>query len=404
VNRAVERLRENFSKRKVAIGASGLAVAISANAVQSAPVGLAAAISTAAFAVGTVATTSTAIATAATIAMTTLQKAFVTVAIAALASAGIYEAHQASQLRRQNEALQDQQAPVAAQVAQLQSENTRLSNLVTQTKDQKSLSDAQLNELLKLRNQTGQGRAAMAELAKMKSAPTRMPDMSSSVFSNAFAQGISMSEKFRKKEIQAKLGRMHDALQLTDQQTQAISDLMMTNLDRGSQQILNAMLGKPMTPTQQPASPLTEEDSIKALLTPDQLAAYPAFKQSETEESVKKSAQSELSLITSDSDLTADQQQQALAVLYQLKLNQASNPDPQNAINQARASGNIGDLMSLQTQKAQQNLNDELKALDGILAPDQLKAYQQKQQDMLDVQAGAMKMFAPPASNSAAQQ
>ncbi|HZL13762.1 MAG TPA: sigma-70 family RNA polymerase sigma factor, partial [Verrucomicrobiae bacterium] len=41
VSRAVERLREFFSKRNVTIGASGLAVLISANAVQAAPVGLA---------------------------------------------------------------------------------------------------------------------------------------------------------------------------------------------------------------------------------------------------------------------------------------------------------------------------------------------------------------------------
>lgn len=42
VNRAVERLRELFSKRNVTIGASGLTVLISANAVQAAPIGLAA--------------------------------------------------------------------------------------------------------------------------------------------------------------------------------------------------------------------------------------------------------------------------------------------------------------------------------------------------------------------------
>jgi len=41
VSRAVERLREFFSKRKVTIGVSGLVVLISANAIQAAPVGLA---------------------------------------------------------------------------------------------------------------------------------------------------------------------------------------------------------------------------------------------------------------------------------------------------------------------------------------------------------------------------
>ena len=39
VSRAVERLREFFAKRGVTVGASGLVVVISANAVQAAPVG-----------------------------------------------------------------------------------------------------------------------------------------------------------------------------------------------------------------------------------------------------------------------------------------------------------------------------------------------------------------------------
>jgi len=46
VSRAVERLREFFSKRGVTVGASGLVVVLSANAVQAAPVGLATSVST----------------------------------------------------------------------------------------------------------------------------------------------------------------------------------------------------------------------------------------------------------------------------------------------------------------------------------------------------------------------
>ncbi|HKI68091.1 MAG TPA: sigma-70 family RNA polymerase sigma factor, partial [Verrucomicrobiae bacterium] len=75
VSRAVERLREFFTKRGVTIGVAGLASAISLNAVQSAPIGLAATISAAAVLAGTTAVT-TATATKA-IAMTTLQKAIV---------------------------------------------------------------------------------------------------------------------------------------------------------------------------------------------------------------------------------------------------------------------------------------------------------------------------------------
>src|SRR5437773_6097616 len=53
VSRAVERLREFFAKRGITVGASGLVVVISANAVQAAPVGLAATIATTATLAGT---------------------------------------------------------------------------------------------------------------------------------------------------------------------------------------------------------------------------------------------------------------------------------------------------------------------------------------------------------------
>src|SRR5947209_2973074 len=48
VSRAIERLREFFAKRGVSVGASGLVVVIAANAVEAAPIGLAATISNAA--------------------------------------------------------------------------------------------------------------------------------------------------------------------------------------------------------------------------------------------------------------------------------------------------------------------------------------------------------------------
>src|SRR2546426_9861808 len=83
VSRAVERLREFFAKRGVTVGASGLVIVISANAVQAAPVGLAVTISTAAALAGTtIATTATATATKA-IAMTTLQKTLITASVIA---------------------------------------------------------------------------------------------------------------------------------------------------------------------------------------------------------------------------------------------------------------------------------------------------------------------------------
>jgi hypothetical protein len=164
VSRAVERLHEFFSKRNVTIGASGLAVLISANAVQAAPAGLAATISTAAALAGTtIATTSTATAIK-TIAMTTIQKALITTTLAVVAGAGIYEARQASTLRSQNQTFQQQQATLTEQIAQLKSDNEGLSNRVAQASRLPSLSSERLRELLKLRGEVGALRRQQREL------------------------------------------------------------------------------------------------------------------------------------------------------------------------------------------------------------------------------------------------
>lgn len=87
VNRGVEKLREKLAKRGLTAGTAGLAGAISVNAVQAAPVGLAATISTAALS-GAV---STALATTSFLAMTVMKKAVAAIAIAALAGTAMYQ-------------------------------------------------------------------------------------------------------------------------------------------------------------------------------------------------------------------------------------------------------------------------------------------------------------------------
>lgn len=159
VSRAVERLREYFSKRNVTIGASGLVLLISANAVQAAPVGLALTISAAVVA-GTVVTTSTTVAIAKTIAMTTLQKTVIVATAAVFAGAGVYQAKQVASARSEIQALQQQQAPLASQISQLQLERdeatNRLAGLLAENARLKSLSSEHETELLKLRGQVAQ--------------------------------------------------------------------------------------------------------------------------------------------------------------------------------------------------------------------------------------------------------
>lgn len=103
VSRAIDRLRENFAKRGVTAGAAGLAGAISANAVQAAPVGLAATYSIAALTCTSATVTSTQV-----LAMTTLQKTLTTATITVLAGFGIYQTRQVSHLRQEVERLEQQ--------------------------------------------------------------------------------------------------------------------------------------------------------------------------------------------------------------------------------------------------------------------------------------------------------
>ncbi len=166
VSRAVERLREFFAKRGVTVGTGGLAVVISANAVQAAPVGLTVAISTAAVLTGkTLATAATVTATKA-ITMTAIQKSIVTATIAVLTGAGIYEARQASQLRAQVRTLQQQQAPLAEQIQQLQGERENSARQIAALREDYERLNKNSNELLRLRGEVGVLRRSNQELAQ----------------------------------------------------------------------------------------------------------------------------------------------------------------------------------------------------------------------------------------------
>ncbi|HUD45362.1 MAG TPA: sigma-70 family RNA polymerase sigma factor [Candidatus Baltobacteraceae bacterium] len=183
VNRAVERLRDHFSKRNIAIDASGLAAVVSANAVQAAPVGLAATMSAAAALAGTAAHASTLVAASKAIALTLLQKAAITATLALVAGAGIYEARQAAQFRAQYQALQRQQTSLAEQIQQLQSQRDEATNRLASlfAENERMKSGQTTTELLKLRGEAGRMRDQLQGLpatrvALLKRMLDKMPE------------------------------------------------------------------------------------------------------------------------------------------------------------------------------------------------------------------------------------
>jgi len=189
VSRAVERLREFFAKRGVTVGASGLVVVISTNAVQAAPVGLATTISTAAALAGTAITPTATVVVAKAIAMNTLQKAILAATLVVAGGTGIYEARQAWQLREQVQTLRQQQAPLTDQIAQLRSDNEGLSNQLARANKSPSLSSDRLRELLRLRGEIGALRQRQRELEQtLAAAQSKAPQLAGQPAAGVTAQ------------------------------------------------------------------------------------------------------------------------------------------------------------------------------------------------------------------------
>jgi RNA polymerase sigma factor (sigma-70 family) len=136
VSRALDLLREYFSKRGRSVAVGGLAAILTAHAAQSAPAGLKAAILTSAAFSGAGAPVLGTIGITKTIAMTTLQKALIGATLAAAVTTGLYEGQRASALQEKLLTFQRQPAPSAGQNdalrQQLEEANRQLAALQAQ--------------------------------------------------------------------------------------------------------------------------------------------------------------------------------------------------------------------------------------------------------------------------------
>jgi RNA polymerase sigma factor (sigma-70 family) len=383
VNRAVDRLRTVLAKRGAPAGAAGLALVLSVKAVQAAPAGLAATISSSAMLAGSSLATATKV-----IAMTVLQKTLITTSMTLAIGVGIYEASHASALRRQVQSLQQQQSLLTDSVTQLSADNGRLTNLLAQANEAPALSQAQLNELLRLRGQSAQAQSNTRELARLKSTLGQPTGPMRDFLTNAMASGLRTATLWKQKNVRDRLARMEQMLSLNPDQSLAISNLMSARIDSDAHLTLDLLSGG-LTPQQKQAQLAGRgelDTSIKAVLTPDQLASYPDYLQAEKTLAATSAAQGEAASIAADFELSKDQRDKISSLLYDAELKEsASQPNGQ--------SGNL--FVSLQTSvevhKAQ--LEAKLKLLEAFLTPDQLATYRQKQMSRIEMLAGMTQMM-----------
>lgn len=379
IHRAMERLREIFAKRGIAVGASGLAAFLSANAVQSAPAGLIVTIAT--LSGTTLATTTTA--SLKIIAMTTFQKAILTVALSAAVGAGIYETHQVSTLQNQVKTLQQQETPIAKEVETLKTQNERIENQLTTA----SRNDP-ATETSTLLNKAAQSKTTSQELATLKSVAAKETKLNT----NLLATTMTETGKFMKKEALAKLARMKTKLNLSDSQEQAVKDALLDAVEKQTQLTIDMLSGKTM-PTMEQMSKMgiDAENAIKTQLTPEQLAGYPQFTQSETDLSYQKAATVEVGQLVQNYGLSKEQQDQLNTSFFQITkdwaANIAANPNSSSDPNQY-------------SEILKSRLDKQINVLRNYLTAEQLSAYRETQTELLETQAQTMKAFLPQTTRS----
>jgi hypothetical protein len=192
--------------------------------------------------------------------MTTLQKTLIAAALAVVAGAGIYEAHQAMQLRAQNQVLQQQQAPLAGQLQQLRRERDDATNRLAALTDELARLKKNPSEVLALRGEVGVLRQekAFAEAESAAGKAVADPETRKTIreHNKMVASGLYSGLAKRLKLTPEQTGQFNDLLAdrgmdnldltvqaLRDRKSQAEVRQMFSALDTSFQGKVQALLG-----------------------------------------------------------------------------------------------------------------------------------------------------------------
>jgi RNA polymerase sigma factor (sigma-70 family) len=175
VDRALESLREFLVGRGAKVGASGLGLAIGANAIKAAPAGLAASISATSALAGAGLSISSGVAASKTITMTIFQKAVVAAVVVAAAGTAVYEARTTADLRGRDQALRQGQTSLLAEVRQLQRERNEATNQAAIALREADQLRRGYGEVLKLRGELGRATYELAQATTSRSTGANGP-------------------------------------------------------------------------------------------------------------------------------------------------------------------------------------------------------------------------------------
>lgn len=314
VSRAMERLREAFTRRGVTVGASGLAVVISTNAVHAAPVGLALTVSTSAAAVGTTATIA---ATAAkTIAMTTIQKSLAATVLVVAVGAGIYQGRQISNLRERLQSGEQQQGSLTEQVQKIARERDDAVAQATTLRDDNERLRRSTTEIPKLRNDASRLRQTQEEMAQLK-VKARTNGAMGDVFSRLIddPEWKNDMRKMSEKTAKATYAELLKGWNLSPETEVKMIELLVNNHMRTLEVSMGLMQGRSRADLQKEvlAERQTTDDAIKGLVGEEHFQEYKKFEDSIADRSVLAQFKGELG----KNKLPQNQADQLLAVMLE---------------------------------------------------------------------------------------
>ncbi|MEY2427743.1 MAG: hypothetical protein QOJ40_628 [Verrucomicrobiota bacterium] len=199
--------------------------------------------------------------------MTKLQKTLITAALVVVAGAAIYEALQARQLREQNQALQQQQTPLAGQIQQLRRERDDATNRLAALADELANAKKNPSEVLKLRGEVG-------ALRQEKAAADSQSAVSKLTASPETRKAMRENQKMGMSAIYAGLAKR---LKLTPEQTGQFNDLLADHVMDKVDLITQALQDhKSQAEVRQifSASDAAFQGKVQALLGDDALTQY----------------------------------------------------------------------------------------------------------------------------------
>jgi len=176
VTRALEKLRRYFARRGITLSSAALTAGITAGAVQSAPAGFAAAVTTASLAGAATTVTVTTLTVLKLMSLTKLKIGIVSAVVAAgVATPVVLQYQTNARLRSEIEGLRRQ----SAELVRLREENRRLAALQTDADELARLRNEHA-ELMRLRGQTAANRQRERELAAAQAEVRRLQSLSGS--------------------------------------------------------------------------------------------------------------------------------------------------------------------------------------------------------------------------------